>query len=260
MSGVRPNVRGMSNVDSNQPEGTPTWIDLGVPDLERAKAFYGALFGWDFGPSLAETGHYTMCLLRGQPVAALTPVEPSGSYWWTVYFATDDCDRTARRIIEVGGTLIMEPMEIGSQGTMAIAIDPIGAQFGLWQGGDHVGCRLVNEPDTLIRNDLVTPTPEPARAFYTKVFGFALDTNDNFPDFTFLRRPDGHEIGGISGVPTAPRSRWHTMFEVEDADTTAKAAVAAGGTAADPQDTIYARMSTITDPFGTEFIIGSRPR
>ncbi len=26
----------MSYVTENQPDGTPTWIDLGVPDLERA--------------------------------------------------------------------------------------------------------------------------------------------------------------------------------------------------------------------------------
>ena len=28
------------DVDTNQPLGTPTWIDLGVPDLDRALAFY----------------------------------------------------------------------------------------------------------------------------------------------------------------------------------------------------------------------------
>ena len=255
---VAVSVAGMSNVDRNQPEGTPTWIDLGIPDLDRAKGFYGAVFGWEFETGPVEAGHYTMCLLRGKPVAALTPVEPSGDYWWNVYFATDDCHRTAARIVEAGGTLVMEPMTIMSQGSMAMAVDPTGAQFGLWQGQDHVGCRLVNEPDTLIRNDLVTPDPEPARAFYAKVFGFTLDANENFPDFMFLRRPDGHEIGGISGEPTAPRSRWNTMFEVADSDATAKAAIAAGGTATDPEDTIYARMSTITDPFGTQFVIGSQ--
>jgi len=43
----------MSYVTENQPDGTPTWIDLGVPDLERAMGFYGSLFGWEFevGPA-----------------------------------------------------------------------------------------------------------------------------------------------------------------------------------------------------------------
>ena len=49
-------------VPDNQPEGTPTWIALGVPDLDRALDFYGALFGWQFdvGPrSTAATPPHT---------------------------------------------------------------------------------------------------------------------------------------------------------------------------------------------------------
>lgn len=251
----------MSHVDTVQPNGTPTWIDLGIPDLDRAKEFYGALFGWDFETGPAEAGYYTMCLLRGRPVAALMATEPTGAYWWNMYFAVDDCDATAERITQAGGTLVMEPMDVMEQGRMAMAIDPVGAQFGLWQGRAHIGAQIVNEPNSLIRNDLVTPTPEPARAFYEKVFDFTLDRNPDMPDFdfTFLRRPDGHEIGGIAADTTKSRSHWITMFAVADADATAKAATAASGHATDPEDTLYARMSTITDPFGTEFIIGSRP-
>jgi predicted enzyme related to lactoylglutathione lyase len=28
--------------------GSPNWIDLGTPDVEAAKVFYGGLFGWTF--------------------------------------------------------------------------------------------------------------------------------------------------------------------------------------------------------------------
>ncbi|MDT7582040.1 MAG: uncharacterized protein QOK35_3304, partial [Pseudonocardiales bacterium] len=38
----------MTHITQNQPDGTPTWIDLGIPDLERAMQFYGAVFGWEF--------------------------------------------------------------------------------------------------------------------------------------------------------------------------------------------------------------------
>ena len=63
----------MSTVTENAPDGTPTWIDLGIPDLERAMDFYGPLFGWEFDVGPAETGRYTTCLLRGEPVAAMMP-------------------------------------------------------------------------------------------------------------------------------------------------------------------------------------------
>ncbi|MQA83350.1 MAG: VOC family protein [Streptosporangiales bacterium] len=253
----------MSYVTGNQPNGTPTWIDLGIPDLERAMEFYGALFGWEYDVGPAETGRYTMCLLRGRPVAAIMPnPDPDATeFWWNMYFAAEDCDGTAKRITDAGGTLIQEPMDVMDQGRMAIARDTVGAQFGLWQGRAHIGCQIVNEPNSLVRNDLVTPTPEPARAFYPAVFGYTLDRNEDLPgmDFTFLRRPDGKEIGGIVGLPDAASSRWATCFEVADTDAVAERAAAAGGTPGAVDDTPYGRMATITDPFGTEFSVIARP-
>jgi predicted enzyme related to lactoylglutathione lyase len=254
----------MSYVTANQPDGTPTWIDLGIPDLERAMEFYRALFAWDYDVGPAETGHYTTCLLRGRPVAAImpNPDQDATDFWWSMYLATEDCDGTAKRILDSGGSLIQAPMDVMDQGRMAIAKDPVGSQFGLWQGRAFLGAQVVNEPNSLIRNDLVTPDAEPARAFYAAVFDFTLDRNEDLPgfDFTFLRRPDGHEIGGIVGDPTAKLSRWRTMFEVADADAAVARVTAAGGTATDPVDTPYARMADITDPFGTRFSVGSRPR
>jgi predicted enzyme related to lactoylglutathione lyase len=253
----------MSYVSANQPDGTPTWIDLGIPDLDRAMEFYRALFGWEYEVGPAETGHYTTCLLRGRPVAAMMPnPDPNATdFWWNMYLATEDCDGTAKHVAEAGGTLIQAPMDVMDQGRMAIAKDPVGAQFGLWQGRAHIGAQVVNEPNALLRNDLVTPNPEPARAFYATVFDFTLDGNKALPgvDFTFLRRPDGHEIGGIIGDPAAPSSRWTTLFEVADTDAAVAQAVAAGGRASDPSDFVYGRIAEITDPFGTRFSVGARP-
>jgi predicted enzyme related to lactoylglutathione lyase len=253
----------MSHIDSSQPLGTPTWIDLGIPDLDRAMEFYGAVFGWQFEVGPEETGRYTMCRLEGRAVAAIMPnPDPAATdFWWNVYLATDDCDGTAKRITDAGGALVNAPMDVMEQGRMAIATDPVGAQFGLWQAGTFVGAELVNEPGALLRNDLVTPTAEPARKFYAAVFDFTLDGNPDLPglDFTFLRRPDGHEIGGIVGDPSATSSRWGTLFEVADTDAVVAKARTAGGTAADPQDFVYGRTAQITDPFGATFEVGSRP-
>ncbi len=250
-------------VTENQPDGTPTWIDLGIPDLERAMEFYRQLFGWEYDVGPAETRHYTMCLLHGRPVAGIMPnPDPDATdFWWNVYFAIEDCDGAAERITDAGGTLIHGPMDVMDQGRMAIARDSVGAQFGLWQGRAHIGCQVVNEPGSLVWNNLVTPTPEPARAFYTAVFGYTLDRNEDLPDpdFTFLRRPDGHEIGGILGLPDASASTWGTTFEVVDTDAVVARAAAAGGTSGAPEDFRYGRMATITDPFGTEFSVVARP-
>jgi predicted enzyme related to lactoylglutathione lyase len=249
------------DVDTNQPLGTPTWIDLGVPDLDRALEFYGSVFGWEFDVGPAEYGRYTSCLLRGRRVAALSVQnEPGADCFWNVYLATPDCDATAERAREAGGTLLMEPMDVMDQGRMAIVRDPVGAQFGLWEGRAHTGAQVVNEPGSLVRNDLVTPDPGPARAFYAAVFGFTLDENPDMPqaDFTFLRRPDGHEVGGIVNAPSST-SAWSTTFEVDGTDEAVRRALDAGGTSDGAQDFLYGRLATITDPFGVEFSIITRP-
>ena len=118
----------MSFVTENQPDGTPTWIDLGVPDLERAMAFYGAVFGWEFEVGTPETMRYTQCLLGGRRVAGLAenPDPAATAFWWTVYLATADCDAAARRVTDAGGTIVMDPMQVMEQGRMAIAKDPSG--------------------------------------------------------------------------------------------------------------------------------------
>jgi uncharacterized protein len=156
--------RAMSFVTGNQPDGTPTWIELGVPDLERAMEFYRALFGWEFEVGPAEHQYATMCLLHGRTAAGLLVPGPEASATdggWTVYLATGDCDGTAARVTRAGGTVVQAPADVGGQGRMAVCQDPVDARFGLWLGRAFVGCQVVNEPGALVRNDLVTPDPEP---------------------------------------------------------------------------------------------------
>jgi uncharacterized protein len=248
------------DVTTAQPLGTPTWIDLGVPDLDRARAFYGAVFGWEFA-AREELGGHTTCLLRGRAAAALSPTfDAASGPAWRVFLATPDCDETVSRVRRAGGEVLVPPTDVLDQGRMAFARDTTGAVFGLWQAAGHIGCEVVNEPGSLVRNDLVTSDPTRARAFYAQVFGFTLDANPAMPeaDFTFLRRPDGHEVGGIMGA-AGGGSAWATAFEVADTDAAVDRAVAHGGSSAGGEDFLYGRLAAITDPFGAQFSIITRP-
>jgi hypothetical protein len=249
------------DVDTNQPLGTPTWIELAVPDLDAGLEFYRAVFGWDFHVGQEAHGRYTNCLLRDRPVAGLFQTADQEPAAWTVSLATPDVDATVLRVRQAGGTVLEEAVDVMDHGRTALLRDPTGARFALWQGRDHVGCQVVNEPGSLVRNDLITPTPEPARQFYASVFDFTLDRNEDMPgfDFTFLRRPDGHEVGGIMGAPEAAASAWNTTFEVAGTDEVVARAVEAGGSSPGVEEFLYGRMATITDPFGAEFSVITRP-
>ncbi|APU12527.1 MULTISPECIES: VOC family protein [Actinoalloteichus] len=253
----------MSEVTANQPTGTPTWIDLGIPDLARGIDFYRAVFGWEFVTGPPETGNYTICQLRGKAVAGLmaNPDADAADFWWSVYLATDDCDATVERVVSAGGTIVNPAMDVMDQGRMAIVRDPAGSQFGLWQGRALVGAQLVNEPNSLVRNDLMTQNPEPTAEFYASVFGFTPERNTQIPGMEFLSliRPDGHDVGGIFAADGTMPTGWDTTFEVSDVDAAVQRVVAAGGQASTPEDFPFGRLSMITDPFGARFGVHAMP-
>lgn len=137
-------------------EGAPCWADAALPDVESGKRFYGDLFGWTFDEGAgAEYGYYTQAYRDGRNVAALTPDRdgrtPTG---WTVYFKARDAETASSAVRGCGGHLLVEPLSIGPFGTMALAADPEGTVFGLWQAGTHTGFETQGEPGTFRRTEL----------------------------------------------------------------------------------------------------------
>ena len=168
--------------------GQPCWMDIAVADTEQRDAlmeFLGGLFGWTFEIGGPETGYYTMAMLDGQPVAALM-AQPEGVGMWCTYFATDDIDASVARITDAGGEVFMAPMPVMDAGTMALATDPTGAVFGLWQENAFAGFGAfwsLNAPSWF---DHQSSAPAEAAAFYAKVLEFDLT-------------PAGPEGGGMLG-------------------------------------------------------------
>jgi uncharacterized protein len=111
--------------------GTWTWSELVTPDLAAAKAFYAALFGWgtqDIPGPLPRTSFSLGDLLVGGGHAP-APQEPPAPRW-TVSFRVADADQSAARAQELGGSVLLPPMDI-PVGRLAIVADPAGASFGV---------------------------------------------------------------------------------------------------------------------------------
>jgi predicted enzyme related to lactoylglutathione lyase len=246
-------------------EGTPSWVDLMTTDPEGARAFYGGLFGWDFDidPN-PDTFNYTMCRLNGHSVAGMggQPAPAGMPTVWTTYFAVDDADKTAERVVEHGGTVQMAPMDVMDSGRMAIAADAQGAMFGLWQAAGHIGAGLVNVPGTLVWNELSTRDLDGGTAFYGEVLGQRwdeYDTGAQGPRYK-VAYIDGKVVCGAlemgSEFPAEIPPNWRAYFAVEDAAAAAAKATELGGSVQIPVfDTPQGPTAVLSDPQGGVFSV-----
>lgn len=252
----------MSIRTSPWPAGVPCWADLTVPDVPRAVAFYSAVLGWSFSEPTDEFGGYVIASAKGAAAAGIGPLQQPGMpAAWTLYFAGDDADATARAVKDAGGQVLLEPGDVGPLGRMFIGADPSGAVFGVWQAGTHIGAGIANEPGGLGWEDLRSTDPDAARAFYSTVFGFTTKALEMAgPDYTtFHSRADEPPLGGMGGMMGAPEgtpSHWVVYFGADDVPAAARAAQDAGGTVlAPPFDTPFGRMAAVGDPAGAAFWI-----
>jgi hypothetical protein len=137
----------------NEP-GSLNFNDLHTRDVDGAKAFYGAVFGWetlrlDGGFEAWTLPGYGDDLERDDPdlrkrlaefggptgfedvVASIIPIagdQPEVPAHWGVTFAVDDADAVAKRAEELGGTVVVPPFD-APWVRMTVIADPQGATF-----------------------------------------------------------------------------------------------------------------------------------
>ncbi|MDQ3403622.1 MAG: VOC family protein [Actinomycetota bacterium] len=238
--------------NSAWPAGTPCWVDLGA-EVAKAVSFYSELFGWEAQVGGPETGGYAQARFGGLAVAGIGPLmDSSQPSAWTTYLASDGIEADVAKIRAAGGQVIMDAMDVMEFGRMAIAIDPTGAGFGLWQSGTHTGFELANEPASVCWNEHMSADIEAGKRFYAEVFGYHFQ--DVAPEYvTFSLTEGGDAIGGM-GVTGEGQAAWHTYFTVDDADATVAKVRELGGTVtAAAEDTDFGRMAGVTDDQGAGF-------
>jgi hypothetical protein len=113
-------------------EGVFVWDELGTTDVDAAERFYGDVFGWtteDMGP---DYGGYRIFQLGETRVGGLmTLPDASAPAMWQPYVAVDDADATTAKAEQLGGSALMEPMDVPKVGRIAVLRDPQGAVFGI---------------------------------------------------------------------------------------------------------------------------------
>ncbi|MEU3409888.1 VOC family protein [Streptomyces sp. NPDC006658] len=230
-------------------EGVPCWVDAQLPDVEAGKRFYGELFGWTFQEAY---GSSVWALLGEDRVAALAPkTDGRMPTVWTVSFATPDAAALARRITAAGGRMITDPYPAGGLGTAALAADPEGAVFGLWQPGGHRGFGRRRAPGTFVWAELYTRDTAAANTFYGDLFHDALFGPGAAPDFG---RAEVTEV-----FPAEMPPHFVAHFRVTGLDDALGTVRRLGGRVqAPPFETSYGRVAVVTDNQGASFALLQR--
>ncbi|MET8830569.1 VOC family protein [Streptomyces sp. NPDC004610] len=231
-------------------EGVPCWVDAQLPDVAAGRRFYGGLFGWSFEERADGSGLWAR--LDGEPVAGLAhKTDGRMPTVWTVYFATPDVAALGRRIRDAGGQLVSAPLGTGRLGTGALAADPEGAVFGLWQAGGHQGFGLRKAPGTFAWAELYARDTEAADAFYGGLFSDALFGPGAEPE---VGRAAVTELF-TEGMP--PHFLVH--FAVPDCAAGLEKVTRLGGRVqAEPFVTSYGTVGVVTDDQGASFALLER--
>jgi uncharacterized protein len=220
------------------------------------------VLGWSFVDSGEAFGHYHIAQVHGRAAAAIGPVAQEGKpSVWTVYLATEDADATAELITEHGGSLVFEPVDIPGNGRMALALDPTGCVFGIWQPTGMIGFGIADEPGAVVWTDARLSDVARGEKFFSAVFGHTFEPVPDAPDGYATVHVGGRPVGRIVQAPEGVPSHWLTSFSVADVDVAVAVAARAGATVQMPaEETLFGRMGVLTDPFGATFALHGAPQ
>ena len=104
------------------------YVEIPVPDIPRARAFFEGMFGWTF----QEWGEDYLSFNDGRLDGGLRKSdEAASSAGVLLVFYSDNLDRDVERVRELGGTISQDIFPFPG-GRRFHFIDPVGTEFAIW--------------------------------------------------------------------------------------------------------------------------------
>ncbi|MCA9531538.1 MAG: VOC family protein [Myxococcales bacterium] len=242
-----------------------SWHELYATDVERAKAFYAALFGWTYAAFEATEDPYWVIHDGSQQTGGIMknphPDEMPAS--WGIYVEVEDTDQTAERVRQLGGHVAQAPWDIPTVGRLAVFADPQGAVFMVLRPDGPPSDAAPSEPPRAGQfcwYELSTPDPRAAQRFYSGLFGWETEA----PDIGAGERASIFKAGGgpFAGVSTPPAGspappHWGVSIAVADCDDAVGRVKALGGVVHVAPFAVGAigRSAVCADPGGATFAL-----
>jgi uncharacterized protein len=110
-------------------------FDVPAEDIERAKKFYSALFGWKFEsvPGMQYNLFTTTNLDGSSGVGGGMGKRMDPSQRILNYFGVPSIDIAMKQVKSLAGQVITQKMAVPGMGFLASCIDTEGNTFGLWE-------------------------------------------------------------------------------------------------------------------------------
>lgn len=126
--------QGDPDVRSLPPVGTFCWNQLNTTDPDGAAVFYQKIYGWTQG-AFSEGGGKDMFVFNAGevPVASMLAAPDGVPAHWLTYVVVDNLAEARVRVAVLGGTIMLEGMELPNVGTIAVAFDFEGTTIGLFE-------------------------------------------------------------------------------------------------------------------------------
>jgi predicted enzyme related to lactoylglutathione lyase len=204
-----------------------TWYELHTPDAAAAAAFYGAVLGWTTRDGGVPNRKYTLVCVDQIPIGGLLEKPASGfasgtTARWMGYLGVQDVSVFSERVQQAGGTILRAAEEIPGVGTFAVAADPQGAMFTLFQPPPGVTRPALPPPCTPgmpAWHELGAIDWQPEFQFYSDLFGWTkADAVNMGPNSVYQIFAVGSEsIGGMMTLPNpTDGAGWLFYFHVEE--------------------------------------------
>ena len=109
--------------------------ELATTNMEAARSFYQSLFGWTTEEWDTSPDGPPMVLAKNRETvnASFTTVQGDAPPHWRACFTVESTETATRRVRELGGKVLLEPIEI-PDGSLAMALDADGVLFSLFAG------------------------------------------------------------------------------------------------------------------------------
>lgn len=108
-------------------------LELNTPDLDKAKAFYAGMFGWEFQDMPMGPGsvYSTFKPSSGPGGGAFTM--PGASNGWLPYIGVDDIHAATEKARSLGAEVFIDSHDIPNVGWFSVINDPTGCRIAIFQ-------------------------------------------------------------------------------------------------------------------------------